>query len=151
MDWADTFEKCVQCLSRPASSNATCFAHRVLSLSPPGTLINGSATDSWVFHIESKPHYGLADGSRFYVVGSLALLTTPGEFFVSSDSVYFAPPASPSLTDEGVEVVLSAGSRLLTIANTSHIVFDGLSFGVVRADAANVTDSTGIAFRNCTL
>jgi hypothetical protein len=131
-DWADTYE-------------------RVLSLDPPGTIVNGSASTDWAYVLDHAPTYGLSQGSRFYVVGSLPLLDAPNEYFISDDSVYFYPPSTPPFTDAAVEVVLSVASHLLTLNNTAHLQFEGLIFSVAQDTAVTATNSTGIVFSNCSI
>jgi hypothetical protein len=129
-DWADTYE-------------------RVLSISPSSSIANETPANEWVYTIDRAPHYGLAAGSRYYVVGALELLDSPGEYMITNDSVYFYPPGALSSLGSDDEVVLSAATNLVTMQSTSHVQFVGLSFGVVRDLAVNITGSTGVVFRNC--
>ena len=133
-DWTDTYE-------------------RVLSITKPGTVVHGRAkvTTEWTYTIDAVPAYGLSTGSRYYVVRSLTLLDAPNEYIVTNDSVYFYPPKTPSITDPGVEVVLSAASRLLTLNSTRYLTFEGIMFGVARDVAVSIANSTGVIFRNCSI
>lgn len=129
-DWADTYE-------------------RVLSISPSPSTMSGATANDWSYTIDRAPHYGLAEGSRYYLVGALELLDSPGEYMITNDRVYFYPPVASSPLGADDEVVLSAAANLITLESTSHVHFVGLSFGVVRDLAINVTGSSGIVFQNC--
>lgn len=97
-------------------------------------------------------HYGYRKGQWFYAFNMLSELDTPGEWYLdrTSGKLFFYPPT----VTEGRPVpmaMVSLASRLLTVQNASHLVFQGLTLEAARSTGIVVTDSNDIRVTDCTL
>jgi len=86
-------------------------------------------------------------GNRFLLVGSLAALDTPGEWFVDPDTglTYFLPPPGKAPADMQIEI--KARDQVLVLRGCRHIVVSGIQlFG----GAFDLTDANYCLLENVT-
>jgi hypothetical protein len=99
----------------------------------------------------TPPHYTWQSGCRFYAVGALALLDSPGEYYVNATDgvLYFLPPGG-ALEQE---VVVSVLSSVVTMDSAQHVSLVNLTLGdsqqdVLRMDQAESVHVLGGAVKN---
>jgi hypothetical protein len=99
-------------------------------------------TDRRIISME-EPHHnsGYRDGQWYYAFNILAELDEPGEWYLDRETgdLFFWPP-------EGIEdgdVVVSIAPSLVTMRQTSHVAFLGLTFDSVRGTAIVVEGGVG--------
>jgi hypothetical protein len=120
-DWSDEYEK-VESIDTQ---------ERVIALAPP-------------YHA-----YGYRAGQRFYALNILAELDSPGEWYVDHDTgvLYFWPPGP---IEEG-RPTISTLPGLISMKNTSHVIFRGLTLEVCRGQAVSIEGGTGNRILDCTI
>jgi hypothetical protein len=89
-------------------------------------------------------------GKPFYAINLLEEIDTPGEWYLDRRKgvLYFWPPSDPKRADICISVL---AEDLLTVADASHIRFQGISFEVVRGRLVRVAGGDDIVLAGCTL
>lgn len=123
-DWANSYE-------------------RVASLDPVGRLIR-----------TAPPHgqYGFRPGQRFYFLNVLEELDQPGEWFLdrSAGMLYFWPPEPGEVGDKLCRLSL-LDQPLVTLANVSHVTFQGLILDATRSNAVEIRGGSGNRIAGCVI
>ncbi|MDP6110614.1 MAG: right-handed parallel beta-helix repeat-containing protein [Planctomycetota bacterium] len=93
--------------------------------------------------------YGYRVGQWFYAFNLLSEIDEPGEWYLDRErgTLYFWPP-SPI---ENGKAVVSIASSLITMTDTSHVTFRGLTFEAARGTAISIRNGTENQIIGCTI
>lgn len=112
--------------------------------------IAGIDTERRVIAMEGPNHrFGYREGQWYYAFNALVELDTPGEWYLdrSEGVLYFWPPGE---IQDG-DVSISITESLITMDDTSHVVFQGLTLESARGTAVTMRGGQGNAIVGCTI
>lgn len=90
--------------------------------------------------------YQLGTGTRYYLINSLELLDSPGEWYLdSSTKDLYCYPSSGSFEN----ISISGNNPLITIEGSNNITFDGITLQGGGYNAVYLMNSNNISILNC--
>ncbi|MFA6244919.1 MAG: right-handed parallel beta-helix repeat-containing protein, partial [Candidatus Hydrogenedentales bacterium] len=101
-------------------------------------------------HTNHTSTYGMRAGQEFYAFNLLEEIDGPGEWYLDRETgiLYVYPPSDPAKA----RVVLSMlNEPMLQVEETSHVVFENLTFELGRGDAIHITGGERCLVAGCTV
>jgi hypothetical protein len=94
------------------------------------------------------PHglYAFKAGQRFYFLNVLEELSTPGEYVVHGNALYFWPPA-----EAGEALVSVLEAPLVRLDGASDVILHGLTLEAGRGSGVEIHGGSGVTLADCTL
>jgi hypothetical protein len=138
-DWADNYVK-VQSITTTTTNN-----HH-----------DGDEEDI-IVHIDTNTShilYKLSNDARFYVLNSLDLIDTPGEYYLdrTKRQLYIYPPTSFDWDDDDPpEVYISQAAHLIVADNVTHVHLENLHFDISQGSAIIFNHSNHISIINSSI
>lgn len=114
----------------------------LVSISEAGVCTRNNAT---------VPQNQFTVGSRFYALGSLDFLDSPGEYHVDRTTGVLHYLPDPSLDLSNLDLLISWIENVVVISGTSNLTLANLTISESRGDALVVTNASHLIVAGCTL